>query len=203
MCIKESCRKEISVENGKFHLMSNLTTLFVILEFHQRCHLAIRRDIFATFQKFKFYSEIDIHLLRIHAFYQISTSMPAKNSYEETLTFGLNEKFAHTSVLNKAINMAIQKHPALSYIPYGSYGILDADAYTQTHCILFGFSDWSMVLVCLLYLHDSDTGDLFLCFKVYRKIRRVSYASQMASYEHSVGYTDYRNSNKRFASMGI
>ena len=54
-------------------------------------------------------------LNEVDKLYQISTSLPAKNSYDETLTFGVNEKFAHTSVLNKAINLAIQKHPALSF----------------------------------------------------------------------------------------
>ena len=74
-----------------------------------------KKGVTTTEAGYKIVEQAKSILNEVDKLYQISTSMPAKNSYEETLTFGLNEKFAHTSVLNKAINMAIQKHPALSF----------------------------------------------------------------------------------------
>ena len=80
-------------------------------------------------------------LKEVDKLYQLSTALPAKHNYAETLSFGINEKFSHTAILNKAINLAIQKHPTLSFnaINANAEQCIQAVANRQFNFAIVGF----------------------------------------------------------------
>ena len=56
---------------------------------------------------------------------------------------------------------------------------MDADANFAFYGFLPGFSNWSMVLVCVLYINDFDSAAVPVCGKIYRKARRLSSVKEM------------------------